>query len=93
MPSQSPGRPIEGGRGWTRLLKRANLHWVLDARASATLGHNPTDKLRLAAFNAWVALSRLPGVPAPRPVKVGLAPDAHEVSSPTGASLPSCMTS
>jgi FkbM family methyltransferase len=60
---------------------------VLDARASAALGQGPTDRLRLGAFHAWVALSLIRGVPTPRPVKVGLAPDGHEMVIATGGEL------
>jgi FkbM family methyltransferase len=60
---------------------------VLKVRESAALGQDPADKLRLGAFHTWIAFSRLRGVPTPRPVRVRLAPDAHEMVIATGGEL------
>jgi FkbM family methyltransferase len=70
-----------------RVLKRARLQWVAEARESARLGQRPIDRLRLGAFHTWFAFSQLPGVPLPRPATVRLAPDGHEVVIATGGEL------
>jgi FkbM family methyltransferase len=70
-----------------RVLKRARLQWIAEARESAGLGQRPIDRLRLGTFHTWVALSGLPGVPAPRPITARLAPDGHAVVIATGGEL------
>jgi FkbM family methyltransferase len=70
-----------------RVLSRLHLHWIGDARASATLGHRRADRVRLGLFHARVALAALPKVPPPKPARARLRPDGHEVELAGGGEL------
>ena len=62
-----------------RLLERLHLHWLIDARVSASLGHRRRDALRLWIFHVALAIAATLHLPPPRPLRVALAPEGHEV--------------
>jgi FkbM family methyltransferase len=62
-----------------RLFKRLRLHWIIDARTSATLGYQRIDALKLGALHVALVLAEVAHFPRPRSASVRLAPDGHEV--------------